>query len=310
MKIFADKLNEAIISNRSFIVAGFDPILESFPAFLLEDARKQSASQADAVKNILVNFHKAAISAIHGKVAAIKINTAFFEQYGLPGIEALQNISKLTNEAGILLIADAKRGDIGSTAKAYSSAFLGKATAFSSDFNLINADALTVNPFLGFDTLEPFLNDCLTQGKGLFVLVKTSNPGSGDLQNLKIDGRSISDIVAKWIFDKGEKLQGKCGYSGLGAVVGATYPQEAVHLREIMKNNFFLIPGYGAQGGTAKEALAGFATQGGSLGGAIINVSRGLLANFPTSLNSLDDIKELIAERIDTFNKDINSNLP
>ena len=302
MNNFSDKLSDIIKKNKSVVVAGFDPQFENVPDFC----------KTNDIFTTLVSFHNAALEAVYDKVAAIKINTAFFEQYGLEGIKAMQQIAGEINKCGLILIADAKRGDIGSTAKAYSSAFLGKASAFGKNYSLLDADALTVNPFLGFDTLEPFLTDCIKFNKGIFILVKTSNPGSGFLQSVKSDEQKItcSDIVAGWIADNAFKLKGKCGFSGLGAVIGATYPEEAVHLRSIMKESYFLIPGYGAQGGSAKDALAGFAKNPDSKhGGAIINISRALFANFPDSINNYNDLKTEITNRINQFNTDINSYL-
>jgi orotidine-5'-phosphate decarboxylase len=291
MENFADRLESAIKKQHSVIVAGFDPVIENLPEFI----KKEKGN-----KNALIAFHRIALEAIDSQVAGIKINTAFFEQYGLEGIEALEIIANEAKKAGILLIADAKRGDIGSTAKAYSNAFLGKDCPF---------DALTVSPFLGFDTLEVFLEDCIKNSKGIFVLVKTSNPGSSDIQGIKDkDGRSISDMIAAWVDKNAGKLIGKCGYSGLGAVVGATYPEEAVHLRKIMKTNFFLIPGYGAQGGSAKDAIAGFSNEN-PRGAAIINISRGLFTGFKSNPSNAAELKAAIQEKLKHFNNDINSNL-
>ena len=201
------------------------------------------------------------------------------------------DVNKKAAELGLPVIADAKRGDIGSTAQAYSSAFLGKDAPFA-------ADALTVNPFLGFDTLEPFIQDCEKYGKGIFVLVKTSNPGSAALQG------ETSHKVAEWLNQSGEKFIGACGYSSLGAVVGATHPEEARELRGAMPKNFFLIPGYGAQGGSAADAVAGFSK---TKHGGIINVSRGLCGNIPADIQSYETLKATFESRIRKMNLEIGS---
>lgn len=299
---FADKLFKSIQERQTLIVAGFDPVLDSLPKFILELASSKTTTSADAIYLALVEFHSIALQALQSKVAAIKINIAFFEQYGIPGVIAFTEICKLAKEHQLLLIADAKRGDIGNTAKAYSAAFLGQATAFGQKIAAFDVDALTVNPYLGFDTVESYLDDCIEFGKGLFVLVKTSNPGSNQLQGLcgKL-GKTVAEEVAIWLAEKAEVLKGTCGLSGLGAVVGATYPEEAIKLRSLMPKNYFLIPGMGAQGGSAKDAVAGLAAK---KSGGIINISRGLLGGME-NLKSKEEITKTIHTRIDKFNAEI-----
>jgi orotidine-5'-phosphate decarboxylase len=197
---------------------------------------------------------------------------------------------------------DAKRGDIGSTAAAYSAAFLGHTAIRGKRASSFDCDALTVNPFLGFDTLEPFVKDCREHGKGIFILVRTSNPGAKDLQGLQADGSSVSDHVAHWIAKNEATLRGTCGWSGLGAVVGASYPDEARHLRERMPRSFFLIPGLGAQGADARDSVAGFGTLDGAKGGALVNVSRGLLEG---SASSADELQGLIQANAARFNRQL-----
>lgn len=274
---FADRLQNSIERSKSVICAGFDPQLESFPKFILDAASAKGQNTEECVYHALTSFYSLALEAISNSIAAVKPNIAFFEQYGLGGIRAFSSVCALCKELGLPVIADAKRGDIGSTAKAYSAAYLGQSAAFGKTFSAFNVDAITVNPFLGFDTVAPFLEDAAAYDKGIFVLVKTSNPGSSDIQGIKSSAsqKSISESVAHWISDKCRTLMGKCGYSGLGAVVGATYPDEARALRKIMPASFFLIPGFGAQGASAKDAKAGFSENG---GGAVINVSRGIFA--------------------------------
>jgi orotidine-5'-phosphate decarboxylase len=186
------------------------------------------------------------VSAIEGRVAAIKPNIAFFEQYGLPGLSAFPRLCDAARERSIPVIADAKLGDIGSTAAAYSAASLCGVSVGSRTMRAFHCDALTINPFLGFDTLEPFLKDAQECGEGPFILVQTSNPGAKALQGLRAEGVSVSEHVARWVAENAQKLQGACGWSGVGAVVGASYPDEARKLREVMPRSIFLIPRLGA----------------------------------------------------------------
>jgi orotidine-5'-phosphate decarboxylase len=280
---FADRLTASIARTHSFIVAGFDPQLETFPEVVLAEATRTTRTDEEFVFAALTSFYTLALDALAPHVAAIKPNIAFFEQYGLGGLRAFDIVCRAARERGLPVIADAKRGDIGSTAQAYSRAFIGKVTVGARTIPTWNVDAVTVNPFLGFDTIAPFVADCLDHERGIFVLVKTSNPGSGDIQGIR-GGESDLDIsgsIARWLDKEGRKLLGTCSFSSLGAVVGAPYPAEAKRLRELMPRNFFLIPGMGAQGGTAADAVAGFGVnERGEPHGALINLSRGLLSAF------------------------------
>jgi orotidine-5'-phosphate decarboxylase len=300
---FADLLQASITRSGSFVVAGFDPRLESFPEFILTQAWNRAKDSEEAVYQALTSFHSIALEALFPHVAAIKPNVAFFEAYGIAGLRAFAAICRMAKERGLPIVADAKRGDIGTTAKAYSSAFLGRSSAFNKTAPVFDADAMTINPFLGFDTLNVFLEDCKNYGKGVFVLVKTSNPGSGDIQNeILQNGETISQKIAAWADSQGKSLIGACGYSSLGVVVGATYPQEARELRARMPRNLFLIPGMGAQGGTAKDAVAGFSDE---RGGAIINISRALLSAFSKTCGSQEQMIQEIHDKILSFNSEI-----
>lgn len=302
MSVFADRVQSSIEKNKSYLVAGCDPVLETLPSFILEDAEKRSKSDADFFERVLSQFGEILVSSIEGRIAAIKPNIAFFEQYGLPGLSAFSRLCNAARERSIPVIIDAKRGDIGSTAAAYSAAFLRGVSLGTRTMRAFECDALTINPFLGFDTLEPFLKDAQECGKGLFILVQTSNPGAKALQGLRAEGVSVSEHVARWIAANAEKLQGTCGWSGLGAVVGASYPDEARKLREVMPHTIFLIPGLGAQGADAKDSVAGFGSIAGKKGGALINVSRGLLQG---QAGSVDEFRSLIAGNADRFNTQI-----
>lgn len=302
MSTFADRLQASISESKSVLVAGCDPVIEALPAFVLESATKSAGSDADFVERALDQFTEIFLEAVKGRVAAIKPNIAFFEQYGLAGLCVFKRFCDAIREAKVPLVIDAKRGDIGSTAAAYSSAFLGSVSVRGRSQTAFECDALTINPFLGFDTLEPFLSDCQRHGKGVFVLLRTSNPGAKDLQGLMCDGASVSDYVARWLANNAERLVGSCGWSGLGAVVGASYPGEARALRAALPTNYFLIPGLGAQGGTAEDSVAGFGARDGVKGGGLVNVSRGLLAGKPMTS---EEFLDLIRGHADMFNNQL-----
>lgn len=306
MSGFADALQDSIARTASVLVAGCDPVIDTLPQFLVDEACRRHQDSRGVIAHVLSAFSDAFVSAVDGRVAAVKPNIAFFEQYGLAGLEAFEALCRKVRERGIPLIVDAKRGDIGSTAAAYSAAFLGRATAGGKPVKAFEGDALTVSPYLGFDTLEPFLKDCVAHGKGLFILVQTSNPGAKSLQGLEAGGRTVSQHVAHWVAERGSVLLGSCGWSGLGAVVGASYPREAQDLRAIMPDNFFLIPGLGAQGAGAAEAVAGFGVKGGKRGGALVNASRGLLAGTSSTLEELSGV---IRGNVERFNADLSSAL-
>jgi orotidine-5'-phosphate decarboxylase len=299
MTTFADRLKASVISSKSSLVAGCDPVLEKLPAFLLDEAQRATKNDSDFIEASLSRFGEIFLAAVNGKVAAIKPNIAFFEQYGLPGLNAFKRLCDAIRVARIPLIIDAKRGDIGSTAAAYSAAFISGVTIRGSRHVAFECDALTINPFLGFDTLEPFVTDCEKHGKGLFILLQTSNPGAKDIQGLESKGKTVSGHVADWLATNARRLEGECGFSGLGAVVGASYPDEARALRAILPTTFFLMPGFGAQGAGADDATAGFAVKNGKKGGALVNVSRGLLEG---QANSAEELERLIGTNVDKFN--------
>ncbi len=305
---FSDKLNTRIQQIQSWLVAGFDPVIDDFPDFLRKSFAQQAGTLDDRIRCLLVRFYSIAVDAIGEKIVAIKPNLAFFEQYGLGGLQALREIIVYARKRSLLIIADAKRGDIGSTAQAYANAFIGHTSVVGESLSAFPADALTVNPFLGFDTVEVFLNQCVRNGKGIFLLVKTSNPGSRDLQDCGPTAQeSVSRSIAKWIGEHARQLAGSCGYSGLGAVVGATYPQELAALRTLMPSSFLLIPGMGAQGGTASDTVAGFTRLGNDMvaSGAIVNVSRGLFGSLPETVVDEVSLASELARRVEHFNGDL-----
>ncbi|MCO6430385.1 MAG: orotidine-5'-phosphate decarboxylase [Deltaproteobacteria bacterium] len=302
--MFADRLTQAIKNAKSSLCAGLDVSIEKLPRFIRDDAASKSNSNDELIYTCLTRFFNIVIPAIAEKVAAIKPNLAYFEQYGVAGLRAYCYLRDLAQSRSLLVIADAKRGDIGPTAEAYAKAFL-------SPSGTLNADALTVNPFLGLDTLEPFVKIAAEHGRGVFVLVKTSNPGSAALQSPRDQAnRSASEIVADWLTERGSALQGSSGWSSLGAVIGATYPAELTALRSRMPKCYFLVPGMGAQGGSAADAAHAFAKVPGSApGGAVINVSRGIFGELPQEISNDNELATLVAQRTAGFNDSLNAAL-
>lgn len=267
-----DKLIDAIIRTDNPSVVGLDTCLDYLP----EDMLAKVHSLKDAGEQIL-EFNKNIIDKIYEVVPAVKVQVAYYEMYGYYGMKAFEDTIKYAREKGMLVIADVKRNDIGSTASCYSKAYLSGVKVNGEVIVPFESDFITVNGYLGSDGILPFVKDCEEKEKGLFILVKTSNPTSGELQDkLMQNGNTIyeemSDLVAKW----GESTIGKYGYSSIGAVVGATHKEQAEIIRKRNPHTFFLIPGYGAQGGKAEDLAVCF-TNG--LGG-IVNSSRGILCAY------------------------------
>lgn len=301
---FADKLNAAIQAKNSVVCVGLDPRLEQIPEAILKRAQEKHADPFEAAANAFLEFNKGIIDAIQDMVPAVKPQIAFYEQYGFHGMWAFEETCKYAKKKGLLVLADAKRGDIGSTAEAYAHAFLGEVEAFGELLPApIQADALTVNAYLGFDGIRPFLKVAETQGKGIFVLVKTSNPSSGDLQDRVTadEGISIAQLMAHFVEAWGNDCIGESGYSCVGAVVGATFPKEAAKLRKLMPESIFLVPGYGAQGGDAEDVKACFNSDG---LGALVNSSRGVIFAYQKQGG---DYKEAARNAVIEMNADLNA---
>ena len=259
MKNFADRLIAACKEKDSIVCVGIDPRPGLLPPL------RQSLSPAEQ----FVAFAKDVIDAVKDVAVAVKPQSAFFEALGSEGSRAYWEVVELARKNDLLVIADVKRSDIGSTAEAYAHAYLGGSPLWNP-----SVDAVTVNPYLGSDGIVPFIDAAEAQGGGVFVLVKTSNPSSGELQDLVAEGRPIYEHVGRWLADHADDLLGESGYSSLGAVVGATYPEQLERLRELMPRNLFLIPGYGAQGGGAADVKPGLNADG---RGAIVNASRSVI---------------------------------
>lgn len=272
-----DRLIEAIQKKQNPAVVGLDPTLEMIPGYLKEEFFGRYGKTPEAVGRLFAEFNKRIIDAVGEIVPAVKPQIAMYEKFGLPGIRAYHETCQYAAEAGLTVIGDIKRGDISSTAAAYA-AHLGGADIEGEHVDLWQEDAVTVNPYLGTDGIQPFLEKCADQGKGIFILVRTSNPSSAELQELKMaDGRQLYEAVADLTVRWGAECMGVNGFSEAGAVVGATHRAQGEALRARMPNTFFLVPGYGAQGGTAED-VAGFFNKEGL--GAIISSSRGITAAY------------------------------
>lgn len=278
---FADRLNALIAKRKSAICVGLDPRLEQIPGFIKTRAQAEYKSPLTAAAEAILEFNKGIIDAVADLVPVVKPQIAFYEQYGHEGMRAFEETLWYARDKGLMTIADIKRGDIGSTAEAYARAFLGKVNLFGDEVFSFDADAVTVAPYMGWDGIKPFVEQARKHGKGVFVLVKTSNASSGDLQDLQMkDSNAIYEIMGGYLDSWGADEAGENGYSLVGAVVGATYPEQAAKLRKLMPQNIFLVPGYGAQGGTAKDVRACFNEDG---LGALINSSRGIIFAWENS---------------------------
>lgn len=277
---FADAVVQRIRRLGHPLCVGLDPHLDRIPSLFHAGSMAPTDPRTTAAVEA---FLTAILDRIADRVAIVKPQSAFFELLGWRGLRVLTSLIEHAHRAGLLVLLDAKRGDIGSTAKAYATACLGASAA-------IPADALTINPYLGRDSLSPFIARAQEQGCGLFVLVKTSNPGSSDFQNLTIgsgDEPLFARVAAVLADDTNELIGPATGWSSLGVVVGATFPEESARVRELLPRSLFLIPGYGAQGATAREAVRGFVPgPQGQLEGGIVNSSRGVL--FPAAGASAD----------------------
>ena len=269
-----DRLIEKIIKLKSPVVMGLDPRYDIIP----ECVRNKYSSDLEGVSKAILEFNKCLIDNTYDIIPAIKPQIAFYEMFGIPGMKTFLDTCKYAKEKGMIVIADNKRGDIGSTAKGYSNAYLGKTKIGDVEESIFDVDFITVNPYMGTDCIEPFIEDCKKYDKGIFILAKTSNPSSGELQDEKLEsGEEVYKKVISLIEMWGKDLRGKYGYSSIAAVVGATYPKQLEELRNLAKHTFFLIPGYGAQGGKPEDIKLGFDNKG--LGG-IVNASRSLISAY------------------------------
>ena len=278
MKNIIDQLIEKIKIMKNPTVIGLDPRYEMLPKCVKDKYPKT----LEGVGQAIIEYNKALIDEIYDIIPAIKPQIAFYEMYGIPGMQAFKVTCEYAKQKGMFVIADIKRGDIGSTAQGYSNAYLGKTKIEENEQSLYDIDFVTVNPYMGTDCVKPFIDDCKKYNKGLFILVKTSNPSSGELQDVKLEnGEEVYTRVAKYVEKWGEELRGEYNYSSISAVVGATYPEQLKQLRQIAPHTYFLIPGYGAQGGKAEDIALGFDENG--LGG-IVNASRSLMCAYKSDM--------------------------
>lgn len=270
-----DRLLEKIVELQNPTVAGLDPKLSFLPEYLREESYQKYGKTLDGAADALLKFNRGLIDALCDVVPAVKPQAAYYEMLGWQGVKALTETIAYAKEKGMYVITDGKRNDIGATMQAYAAAHLGTTEIEGAQVEAFGADALTVNGYLGSDGIKPLLEVCKAGDKGIFALVKTSNPSSGELQDRElVDGltvyRTMGDRCEEW----GKELPGKYGYSGVGAVVGATYPAQLGELRKALPHTFFLVPGYGAQGGGADDVAPAFDENG---LGAVVNSSRGIM---------------------------------
>ncbi len=269
-------LIEKIKKTEAPIVVGLDPMLSYIPDFIKDKAYKEYGENLSGAAEAVWEYNKGIVDAIYDIVPAVKPQIAMYEQFGLPGLGAFKKTVDYCKEKGLVVIGDIKRGDIGSTSAAYATGHIGKVTIGSNTFSPFDEDFITVNPYLGSDGINPFIDVCRQEKKGMFILIKTSNPSSGEFQDRLIDGRPLYEHVAEKVNEWGSDVMGD-RYSYVGAVVGATYPEMGKLLRKLMPKSYILVPGYGAQGGKGKD-LAGFFNEDGL--GAIVNSSRGIIAAY------------------------------
>lgn len=269
-----DKLIQKIQEKNSPIVMGIDPRYEMIPEYI----KSQFSKDLEGFAKMAVVFAKGLIDEVYDIIPAIKPQLAYFEMMGPEGLKAFNEIVEYAKSKDLIVIADAKRGDIGTTSQGYSNTFLGKTKLDDVEKKIYDADFVTVNPYMGTDCVKPFIDDSEKYNKGVFVLVKTSNKSSGELQDLKLEnGKKVYEQVATLVEEWGKNLIGEYGYSSISAVVGATYPEQLKEIRKLAPHTFFLIPGYGAQGGKAEDIALGFDENG--LGG-IVNASRSLMCAY------------------------------
>ena len=272
------ELIKGIKKTEAPIVVGLDPNLSFVPEFIKKNAYAQAGETLEGAALAFKEYNKGLIDAICDLAPAVKPQIAMYEQLGLPGLEVFKWTVDYAHEKGLVVIGDIKRGDIGSTSEMYAVGHIGKTQIGANSIAAFNEDIVTVNPYLGSDGVMPFVKVCRAENKGIFVLVKTSNPSSGEFQDKTIDGKALYELVAEKVTEWGsEVIDPETGYSEVGAVVGATYPEQGKILRKLMPKNFILVPGYGAQGGKGADLVHFFNEDG---LGAIVNSSRGIIAAY------------------------------
>ncbi|MFQ6866490.1 orotidine-5'-phosphate decarboxylase [Blautia sp.] len=271
-----NKLVDKIKKTNAPIVVGLDPMMNYIPSQIQEKAFAEFGETLEGAAEAIWQFNKGIVDAVHDLIPAVKPQIAMYEQFGIPGLMAYKRTIDYCREKDLVVIGDIKRGDIGSTSAAYAVGHLGHVQVGSKKYAGFDEDFATVNPYFGTDGVKPFVDVCKEENKGLFILVKTSNPSSGEFQDQMVDGRPLYELVGEKVAQWGEEHMGD-SYSYVGAVVGATYPEMGKVLRKLMPKTFILVPGYGAQGGKGKDLVHFFNEDG---LGAIVNSSRGIIAAY------------------------------
>lgn len=271
-----NKLVSKITKTGAPIVVGLDPMMKFIPEHITKKAFSEYGETLEGAAEAIWQYNKAIVDATYDLIPAVKPQIAMYEQFGIPGLMAFQKTVNYCKEKDLVVIGDIKRGDIGSTSSAYATGHLGSVKVGNTVCRGFDEDFVTVNPYLGTDGVQPFIDVCKEEKKGLFILVKTSNPSSGEFQDRLIDGKPLYELVGEKVASWGEQLMGD-SYSYVGAVVGATYPEMGKVLRKVMPKSFILVPGYGAQGGKGADLVHFFNEDG---LGAIVNSSRGIIAAY------------------------------
>lgn len=271
-----NKLIEKIKKTNAPVVVGLDPMLSYVPDHILQKSFAEFGETLEGAADAVWQFNKGIVDCIYDLIPAVKPQIAMYEQFGVEGLKAFQKTVDYCHEKDLVVIGDIKRGDIGSTSAAYAAGHLGKVTVGKNQFSAFNEDFSTVNPYFGTDGVGPFIDVCRKENKGLFILVKTSNPSSGEFQDRLVDGRPLYEYVGEKVAEWGAQHMGS-SYSYIGAVVGATYPEVGKILRKVMPHTYILVPGYGAQGGKGADLVHYFNDDG---LGAIVNSSRGIIAAY------------------------------
>ena len=302
-----DRLIEKIVQTQNPSVVGLDPKLEYVPNYIVEKKVKKYGKTLKAAAKAILEFNKGIIDEIHDICPAIKPQAAYYEMYGYEGVKTLYKTIEYAQSKGMFVMTDGKRNDIGATMEAYATAHLGLTEVCGKEIPAFGADALTVNGYLGTDGIDPLLDKCDKYDKGIFVLVKTSNKSSGELQDLKIGKKTVYATMGELCENWGKDHMGKYGYSSVGAVVGATYPEQLAEMRKALPHTFFLVPGYGAQGGGAEGVSKGFDENG---LGAIVNSSRGVMCAYKKEECDEKDFAKAARREVIRMKEDIISYLP
>ena len=284
-----DALQEKIRAKKNPTVAGLDPKPEQIPPHILKASYETYGETLQGAAEAVWTFNQGLIDALCDVVPAVKPQAAYYERLGWRGLEVMERTIAYAREKDLFVIADIKRGDIGSTAQAYADAWLGETRVGEASHPVFNADCVTLNGYMGSDTIEPFVEACKAGDKCLFLLVKTSNPGSGELQNMVAGDRLVYKVMGDMTAKLGKGTEGRYGFHLAGAVVGATYPSDMRELRRRLEHTFFLVPGYGAQGGTAEDVQYAFNKYG---HGAIVNASRSIMCAWQKTGRDGTDYQE------------------